>query len=132
MPGPYTRAGLISSGYGSYAPHVLRGALEGDSRASFSDVEVAQLIGAWLSTPTAPDPPEPGGFRAVVLDVGEEPVDGDVVTRAGGVWTSAPGGGGGSGSLVYDGGNAAATYAVTYDGGSASSTYSLNLDGGPA
>jgi hypothetical protein len=99
MPGPYTRENLIRVGFGDWAGHVLRGALEGDARLTFSEEEVVELVTSWLSTPEV-EQDEVGGFRAVVLPVGEEPAEGDGIVRQDGRWVASAGAGGGAVSSV--------------------------------
>lgn len=89
----HERQTLITSGYGGWAGHVLRGALESTAQVSFTDEQVEQLVAEWLSTPELePDPEEILGFRAVVMPVGENPMNGDVIARENGKWVAAPGG----------------------------------------
>lgn len=81
----YTRENLIANGYGIYAGHVLRGALEGNATETFDDAAVTELVASWLSTPT---PPDASDVRSIVLAVGEIPEDGDIVQRIAGAWVS--------------------------------------------
>lgn len=86
----HPRADLIATGYGEWAGHVLRGALEGNAGLSFTDEEVEELVASWLATPDVADADELAGFRAVLLASGEDPQEGDGLLRASGRWTAAP------------------------------------------
>lgn len=110
----YTRESLIANGYGIYAGHVLRGALEGNAGETFDDAGVMELVASWLSTPV---PPDSSSVRAIVLAIGEVPAEGDVVQRTGNAWVSAPNGGGGGGATSYLGPWNAATNVPTVANG---------------
>jgi len=103
----FSRSNLIATGYTQdplraasqghdpydWAPHVLRGALEGNAVLSFDEDEVENLVASWLLTPEVEeDADELAGYRAVLLAPGEDPEDGDVLFRDGGRWIAQPGG----------------------------------------
>lgn len=85
----YTRENLIATGYlGIWAGHVLRGALEGNAQLTFTDEEVEELVAAWMTTPQESGSADFRGFRSVVMPVGEEPLEGEVLVRQGDEWVS--------------------------------------------